>query len=372
MIAAVSSGASAVVFRDKYMHALEIAVVVVVAGWQVAGAGVLMVTHLARYTAPGVEVAAWVVQAGIIAVGAVLLLRKRLHARVAWALVALDVAAGIAAMSACPRYGMLSANWAWGTTAWVGVLLLLHRPVWELVVLIIIAALITLAGLALVGDLHRRSVAGFISTLYASASIQLAVVVATGALGLASNRAARAAAAEAQATTRRLVAKAVHAARQARYQAVQAAIAPLLAGLADGSLHPDDRSVQHRCAVEEARLRRMFAERDDVPDPLIHELQACADVAGRRGVAVDWGMVGAVPQIPVSVRRELTDAAIEALATAQAKARVTVIASQEEVAVSIFSDSPAGPPAARPGGRILVNSQRDKDGLWVEAQWRVR
>jgi hypothetical protein len=40
------------------------------------------------------------------------------------------------------------------------------------------------------------------------------------------------------------------------------------------------------------QLRRLFAENDDVPDPLVHELSACIDVAERRGLAVSLAVSG--------------------------------------------------------------------------------
>lgn len=369
--AAVPAGSAAVVFNTRYIRGLEIATVIVVAGWQIAGAGLLLLSHFSLYASPGVEVAAWTVQAGVIAVGAVLLLQGRLGRYTAWGMVGVDVAAGIAAVAACPADGMLSANWAWGATVWVGVLLLLHRPLRELVVLMAIAAVITFCALAAVHGLNRRSASGYISTLYASASIQLAVVIAARALRGAARRAADAAQTAARTATRRSIAEAVHADRQARYRAVRERNEPLLEGLADGSLHADDPEIRQRCAVQAARLRRMLAESDDVPNRLLHELHACADIADRRGVAVDWATAGAVPQIPDAARRELTEAAIAVLATSPARARITVISDQAAVAVSVFCDSPADPPPTIPGGQVAITSQRDDGRLWMEARWQA-
>lgn len=371
MSAFTPADSAAVVFNTRYIRGLEIATVIVVAGWQIAGAGLSLLSHYPLYRSPGIEVAGWIVQAGVIAVGAVLLLRGRLTGNLAWSLVAVDVAAGIAAVAACPRDGMLSANWAWGAMVWVGVLLLLRRPLREVVILIAVAALITFCALAIVGDLHRRSASGFISTLYASASIQLAVVIAARALGGAAKRAADAAQAEARTATRRSIAEAVHADRQARHRTVQERNEPLLEGLADGSLHADDPGIRQRCAVQAARLRRMFAESDDVPNRLLHELHACADIADRRGVEVDWATAGTVPQIPEAARRELTEAAIAVLATTLTRARVTVIADQAGVAVSLFCDSLADRPPV-PNGQITITTQRDEDGLWMEARWQAQ
>lgn len=367
-----AADSAAAVFSTGYIRGLEIATVIVVAAWQIAGAGLSLLSHFALYTSPGTEITAWAVQAAVIAAGAVLLLRGRLSGHLAWGLVTLDVTAGIAAVAACPPGGMLSANWAWGATVWVGVLLLLHRPLRELVILIAVAALITLCALAVVHDLNRRSASGYISTLYASVSIQLAVVIAARALAGAASRAAGAAQTAARTATRRSIAEAVHADRHARYRAVREKNEPLLEGLADGSLRADAPEVRQRCAVQAARLRRMFAESDDVPNQLLHELHACADIADRRGAAVDWATAGAVPQIPETARRELTEAAIAVLATTLTRARITVISDRTGVAVSVFCDSPDDPQPAVPGSQIEITAQRDDDGLWMEARWQAR
>ena len=82
--------------------------------------------------------------------------------------------------------------------------------------------------------------------------------------------------------------------------AVRETVEPLLQDLAAGRANPADQAVQRDCAIAAARLRRLFAESDDAPDPLIHELLACADVAERRGVAADLEAVGGIPAVPAA------------------------------------------------------------------------
>lgn len=67
-------------------------------------------------------------------------------------------------------------------------------------------------------------------------------------------------------------------ARAGRFLPLDATSVPLLQGLADGSLTPDDPDITRACAIEAARMRRLFVE-VDVPDPLRHELTHRADVA---------------------------------------------------------------------------------------------
>jgi hypothetical protein len=116
----------------------------------------------------------------------------------------------------------------------------------------------------------------------------------------------------------------------------------------------------------------MFAESDDAPDPLIHELIACADVAERRGVAADLEAVGVIPAVPAATRRVLTDMAITILAAAATRARITVTAAGDGLIVSFVADGPADAPLPVPGGDVTISHQRDDDVLWVEARWNVR
>ncbi len=111
--------------------------------------------------------------------------------------------------------------------------------------------------------------------------------MAARTLHVPAQQAADAATREADATARQAVADRIRSARQARWLELRTTAEPLLRGLATGTANPGDLAVQRACAVEAARLRRLFAEEDDAPDPLVHELHACADVAQRRGVAVD-------------------------------------------------------------------------------------
>jgi hypothetical protein len=135
--------------------------------------------------------------------------------------------------------------------------------------------------------------------IYGTAALQLTLLLAARALAATAQRAAAVAEAESAVRRRRQVAERLHADRRQRYRTVRDAVAPLLAGLADGTLDPADREVRHRCAVEAGRLRRLFAETDDVADPLLHELRACSYIAdqrgGGRGPAADRPAAGAGP-----------------------------------------------------------------------------
>ena len=132
-----------------------------------------------------------------------------------------------------------------------------------------------------------------------------------------------------------------------------------------------------RCAIQAARLRRLLAEGDEVAGSLVHELHASADVAERRGVAVEIETAGMLPEVPGPARRVITDAAIAILTAARSQARITLAAVAAGIAVSFVADT--GPadgstvvrlPAAGEG--VAIDQQQDGGMLWAEARWNSR
>ena len=383
------------VLAARYARALDIAVVVAAAGWQLAGAGPLLLAHLGSYSSAQFQVAAWCAIALIIAAGSVLLLRGSSRRGTGWALAAAALLISTAAAAACPPAQMLETNWSWGVAGWVGVLVLLRRPLAELGVFLTLEALAMFAVLARDG-LHQPNVAAFITVLAGSTGIQVAISVAARTLHVPAQQAEAAATREADATARQAVADRIRGARQARWLELRATAEPLLSGLAAGTADPADLAVQRACAVEAARLRRLFAESDDTPDPLVHELHACADVAQRRGVAVDIETAAPfpgtqpagtraagtraagtqlpgppLPVVPPEGRRAITDLAIAVLVNAISRVRVTVTGTADGVIVSLVCDSAADPDLPGLPAGLVVDSQRDGQSLWVEARWNT-
>jgi hypothetical protein len=210
--------------------------------------------------------------------------------------------------------------------------------------------------------------------VYGTGALQLTVLLAARALDATASRAAAVAEAEAAVRRQREIADELHAGRRDRYLALHRSVGPLLSGLADGELDPGDREVRHRCAVEASRLRRLFAETDDVVDPLLHELRACSYIADQRGVLVDLQVLGRLPGLDRPVRRALTEAPLLALAGAERHARVTVVGRSDEVAVSVLVDPPGQVGVAEPTpvmeSAVTVTMLDAADRRWVEARWR--
>lgn len=356
------------VLSGWYRRVLDIAAVIIVAGWQVAGAGSLMLGDRASYGSFAIQVGAWLVLTAVIAAGSVRLFRGWSGRPWTWALAGLALVTGVIAAAACPAGQMLKTDWAWGAVGWVGVLVLLRRPLAELSWFLSLEAVATFG--ILVGDgLHRTDLAGFITIAAGSAGLQFAVAVAARALDSVARRGADAAQNEASAREHAVIAAQIHAARQARWLALQATVTPMLLDLGSGKADPGDENVRRACAVEAARLRRMIAESDDTLSPLVHELQAAADVAERRGVVVDIETAGMLPRVPAETRRVITDAAIAVLVAARSRTRITLAGEGDGIAVSLVADAPPQPPPPAAPSEVVIEHQQDGEDLWLQARW---
>ncbi|MBV9451989.1 MAG: hypothetical protein JO345_39500 [Streptosporangiaceae bacterium] len=363
---------------DRYQRAFTIAVIVLVAGWHVAGAGGQLLHNRPDYSSFAFQCAMWLIMALAITAGSVLVLRGAPAWCPAWTVAVIALAASTAAAVASPASQMLAVNWSWGTAGWTGVLVLLRRRFAEL------AAFLTAEALAVLSvqvqdGLNRTDLAGFLAVLAWSTGGQLAVVAGVRALDTAAGRAAAAARSEHAARERAATAEIIQAARQARWLALQESVVPLVAELASGTADPGDAQVRIRCATQAARLRRLLAEGDDVTEALVHELHASADVAERRGIAVEIETAGPLPQVPEPARRVITDAAIAILTAARSQARITLAAIPAVtagiaagIAVSFVADTGAviGLSAAR--GEVIIEQQQDGVMLWAEARWNSR
>jgi len=352
----------------RYQRAFTIAVIFLVVLWHLAGAGGQLLHNRAAYSSFAFQGAMWLVMALAIAAGTVLVLRGTPGWCPAWAVALTALAASTAAAAASPAGQMLAVNWAWGSAGWIGVLVLLRRRFAELAAFLAALALATL-GVQVGDGLHRADLAGFLAVLAWSTGAQVAVAAGVKALDGAAGQAAAAARSEHAALERAATAETIRAARHARWLALQESAVPLVAELAAGTADPGDERVRVRCAVQAARLRRLLAEGDEVPGPLVHELYATADVAERRGIAVEIETAGPLPQVPRPARRVITDAAIAILTDARSQARITLAAVAGGIAVSFVADTGAGVRLPASGDGILIQQQQDGDMFWAEVRW---
>ncbi len=353
----------------RYQRAFTVAVVFLVAGWHLAGAGGQLLRNREDYSSFAFQGAMWLVMALAITVGSILVLRGAPGWLPAWAVAGTALAASTAAAAASPAGQMLAVNWSWGSAGWTGVLVLLRRRFTELACFLAAEALATL-GVQLSDGLHRADLAGYLAVLAWSTGAQVAVAVGVRALDVAAGQAATAVRSEHAARERAATAEIIRAARHTRWLALQESAVPLVAELAAGSADPGDARLRNSCAVQAARLRRLLAEGDeDVPLSLVHELYASADVAERRGVAVEIETAGLLPQLPGPARRVITDAAIAILTAARSHARITLVAMAAGIAVSFVADTGAAVRLPANGDGVAIEHQQDGGTLWAEARW---
>ncbi|MGC0334809.1 hypothetical protein RKD23_007799 [Streptomyces sp. SAI-170] len=356
----------------RFAKAVNIGLVSIVGVWHLALDTVVVMRGWPTYEPQAVAAGAWVILAVIQTVGSVLLLRRRLEAGVARSLAGVAVVTGVAAAASYPPGGELSSvSWAANTVGWFGVLLLMQRPLRELVALLCANTAVTAWFLAADGAFDQVAFSRLLATTYTTAGIQLTFAYLARQLNEGAGEASAIAAERAEHLARAAAHETVHTERQRRYEYLRTRLEPLLRGLATRRLDPEDALVRTRAAVEAARLRRLFVETDDTPHPLLHELRACAAVAEERGVHVTLLSYGEVPDLPASVRRELAEGPLLAMAAAAARARETVVATPDDVVVSVLTDAPLQRPAASPGTLTESAVFDQEENLWWETRWPV-
>lgn len=349
------------VIRTGFARALDISVVAIVCVWHLLYVLPSLVLSAEMYRLLPVEALSWTALTALLIHGSVRALTGR-PAFTAWWMSLLAIlafgAVGVAMVPGDQITG--AANWAFGDVALIGILLLLRERLMAFAVLFLGNILINLVALVIVADHLDVTVATrfVVIACAGGALVPSAVLLAARALDDAADDAGVAISRRTASRAERLIADAMHQVRRERYESLQCRVEPLLDGLASGSLDPGSAEVQRSCAIEAARLRRLFAESDDVPDPLLHELRACASAAECRGVLVELATVGPLPELSLEARRTLTEPAIEALASTSAWARVTVFAGPDEVVVSAV------------GGCNHRDELRDP--IWLEARWRYQ
>ncbi|GAB1511286.1 hypothetical protein [Actinophytocola sp. KF-1] len=312
----------------------------------------------------------------VTATAAVWVLRRRpLPAAVVAACTAVVAAASAVATAALPPGGVFHApHWSFGLAGWQLVLLLLDRKALLGAVfgghIAVSVAQSVHAGLSAPADVGAAGV-----FVLSGTTVQVTVVLATYMLHHRARHVAALAAARDRVEVRAALAEQWEQDQRAGFAEQLGLALPLLAGLADGEADPGDEDVRRRCALAATQLRRLFAEHDAehdaVPDPLVHEVSACVDVAQRRGVLVSLAVSGTAVPVPRDVRRDLTGPVVAALAATRERARVSVLRTADEVRVAVITDAGglAAPSAASTG--VAVDSDVCGEHTMVEARWRT-
>ncbi|MFY1703988.1 hypothetical protein ACN28G_20000 [Micromonospora sp. WMMA1923] len=355
----------------------RVVAVTIAATWHVAIGLPAVLAAWPRLTVPLVVGAGWLVVAGVGGFAAARLLTGgRLPVR---RLVAVLFAVDVAVFAAAgPEQLFTPANWVWSTLGWFLVLVCWGRRVTLLGALLCGHAVVALTALLGHGATAPADLARYAMYCYGQVSLPVAIFVGSTAISALARSRADAAALALAATAQRDAAEQARQSRRDRLGLVSGTAERVLGELAEGRADPGDPEVQRRCALAAARLRRLIAESDDVPDPLLHELRAAADLAERRGLAIDLVTVGVPPPLPVRIRRRLAEPLTTALVDARGWARLTVVSGPDEVAVGLvtpdhLTPDSTGPPAEGPDDdQVVLLDERDGTIRWTQTRWRRR
>jgi hypothetical protein len=286
-----------------------------------------------------------------------------------WALLGAVVAVWVLNIVDTPPEHLASpAAWSGGPAGWLILVLLLEHG-FAVVATVLVTQLAIGSSVLFATAPPEPAVVALLTVLAVTTlGFQLGIAFVNGLLRRIATTTAEATGERERLRTAETIADQLHRDRRERY--AHLGVVPLLTGLASGELDPADEQVRRSCAVVAGRMRRLFAERDDVPDPLLHELGACVDLAERRGLTVHLGTWGHRPVPPLPVRRALTEPAMALVATAASHVRVSVIGSATTVTVSVVTD---GVPVPVPeGGEVAVTQLVHGERVWLEATWQAR
>ncbi|MEV0004068.1 hypothetical protein AB0H28_17515 [Micromonospora sp. NPDC050980] len=371
--AAVAPPPEAHAVADASDRGARLVAVVIALAWHLVVGLPAVLSAGSGMAAPAVVAVGWLVTALAGVATGVRLLRGGLPParRLAAALLVVDAAVFAAAGE---RFLFSTANWVWGGLAWFFLLALWRRPVRWLLVLLAAHAVIALVAVVLHGATTPADLSRYAMYVYGTSTLPVAVFAGAAALTALARDGAGTAAAALAVAAERAAAERAQGERQARLALVSGTAEEVLSALAAGDADPADPAVRRRAVLAAARLRRLIAESDDVPDPLLHELRAAADLAERNGLPIELVAVGTPPELPVDVRRRLADPLTAALAGARGSARLTVVAGPDEVVVSLVTPDHDGPDdsAAPPAGDGPVEHLHERDGeiRWTQTRWR--
>ena len=347
------------------------AAIVVMAGWHLLAILPVVISGWLRYGLAASGAVIWLVYAVLGAVSATVVLRGGGRSPALPLAVCPILLAGAALGAlACPSGFFGHYDWPFTVAGWFALVALWRRSLAELIAFFVANTLVGVAVLITQGETDRVSIARFIMVSCGVSVLQVTIFVGSRAVAAAARRGAVAEDAAARTRTVRLAAEWVQAARRIRYEAIRETVVPLLDGLVTGQLDLTEPATRQEVAVAVTRLRRFLVENDEVPDPLSHELQACADAAERRGIAVDLvARTGTIPTLPIEVRRALTEPVIQVLAATITRARITVAASPGDVVVAIMADAHLKAPLQAMHDAVDVTDDAGGELLWVQARW---
>jgi hypothetical protein len=365
-----ASGESVASLEQRYDAAGLWVAIVVTFGWQLAGVAPVVIDCWLRYGVAASGAVTWLVFTALGIAAAVVALRGGRGPTLPLVVCPILLAGSVLGSLTAPDGVIGHFDWPFTVVGWFAVLALWRRQLTELIAFYAANVLIGGIILASAGEANRVNISRFIALCCGISALQITVFVGSRMVTAMAGRVAAAEDELARTRSASSTAEAVQAARRIRYETVSGTVAHLLDGLARDQLDLTDPSTRQDVAVAVTRLRRYLVETDEVPDQLWHELQACADAAERRDIAVDLvPPSGPIPHLPVDIRRALTEPVIAVLAATATKARITVVSDPGGLAVAVVTDAQLDSPVPRLHEAVETSQDADGDLLWVQARW---
>lgn len=347
------------------------AAILVMFGWQVIAILPVVISGWLRYGPGGSGAAVWLVYLMAGSVSAWVVLHGGGRSPALPLVICPILLAGVVIGAFAVHGGFFGRfNWPFTVSGWFAVVALWRRSLAKLITFFAANMLAGAIALIVLHEISRLGIARFIVETCSVSALPITIFVGSRAVAAIAQRAADAEDALARTRNERLAAEAVQEARKSRYETIRKTVVHLLDGLAAGRLDLAKPATRQEIAVAVTRLRRYLVETDEVPDPLSHELQACADAAERRGIAVELlPPVGVVPVLTVETRRALTEPVIQVLAATVSRARITVVASPVEVVVAVMADAHLHSPIEVIDAAVQPSQDAEGELLWVQARW---
>lgn len=207
------------VVATRFAKVVDIGLVAIVGVWHLGLDTLRVLRGWPEYEPQAAAAGAWLALTVIQTAGSVLLLRSALSGHTARMLAGAALVAGIVAAAAYPPGGAISdVSWAWNTVGWFGMLLLMQRPLWELITLLGANTAVTVGFLAADGALDHVTVSRLLAAVYVTAGIQLTFTYLVRQLNDGAREATEIAAGQAEHLARATADEAVHAERRRRYE----------------------------------------------------------------------------------------------------------------------------------------------------------
>lgn len=229
-------------------------------------------------------------------------------------------------------------NWALWSLGWTVIALLYRRPPRQSVTALIAFVVIGLFAALVFGIASPvTTLATAAYSIGAATVVQLVALVFTASLADGA-RAAEAAAAE-QVRRIGLLAeeRAIAEDTTARFAELSRSLVPLLEQLRDAA-DPGEPPWRIAALIEQARLRRLFAQSNNREHVLVRDLGPAIAAAEDRGVAVTVDAGATLPEVDVDIRDRAIGIASMVLAGTATRARIVLTSTDISVSVSLVAD----------------------------------